>query len=251
MPPSSSSPPTADPLAALKQQAAEQAVAFVQSGMILGLGAGSTAVFALRRIGQLLAEGALRDLVGVPCSLQVEAEARRVGIPVTSLDDHPALDLTIDGADEVDPHLNLIKGGGGALLREKIVAQASQREIIVVDEGKLSPHLGVKWAVPVEVVPFAWRAQVRFLEGLGARVVRRGRDGEAYHTDQGNFILDCYFGPLAAPARLAHQLADRAGIVEHGLFLGLATDLIVAGVAGIQHRRRPPSAPPASGGMGG
>ena len=236
--PSHSSPPTSDTLAALKQQTAEYAVTFVQSGMVLGLGAGSTAVFALRRIGQLLAEGTLRDIIGVPCSLQVEAEARRIGIPVTTLDDHPRLDLTIDGADEVDQDLNLIKGGGGALLREKIVAQASQREIIVVDEGKLSPHLGVKWAVPVEVIPFAWRAQVRFLEGLGARVVQRQRDGEAYRTDQGNFILDCGFGPLTDPARLACQLAERAGIVEHGLFLGLATDLIVAGVSGVQHRRR-------------
>ncbi len=237
MPPSSS-PPSSDPLAPLKQQAAERAVAFVQSGMVLGLGAGSTAVFALRRLGQLLADGTLRDIIGVPCSLQVDAEARRVGIPVTSLDDHPALDLTIDGADEVDPQLNLIKGGGGALLREKMVAQASRREIIVVDEGKLSPHLGVKWAVPVEVIPFGWRAQARFLEGLGARAVRREHKGAPYFTDQGNFILDCRFGPLTDPLGLAHQLGERAGIVEHGLFLGLATDLIVAGVDGVQHRRR-------------
>ena len=238
MPPASPTSPPTDPLAPLKQQAAERAVAFVQSGMVLGLGAGSTAVFALRRLGQLLAEGVLRDIVGVPCSLQVEAEARQAGIPLTSLDDHPALDLTIDGADEVDPQLNLIKGGGGALLREKIVAQATRREMIVVDEGKLSPHLGVRWAVPVEVVPFAWRAQARFLEGLGARVVQRQRGGEAYRTDQGNFILDCAFGPILDPAALAQQLAERAGIVEHGLFLGLATDLIVAGRDGVQHQRR-------------
>ena len=239
MPPAPSTvPPPADPLAALKQQAAERAVTFVQSGMVLGLGAGSTAVFALRRLGQLLAEGALRDIVGVPCSSQVEAEARQAGIPLTTLDDHPTVDLTIDGADEVDPQLNLIKGGGGALLREKMVAQATRREIIVVDEGKLSPHLGVRWAVPVEVIPFGWRAQARFLAGLGARVARRERNGGPYFTDQGNFILDCAFGPILDPAGLARQLAERAGIVEHGLFLGLATDLIVAGRDGVQHQRR-------------
>jgi ribose 5-phosphate isomerase A len=230
--------------AQLKRQAAERAVEFVRPGMILGLGAGSTAVFAVRRIGALLKEGALRDVAGVPCSRQVAAEAERAGIPLVALEDRPDIDLTIDGADEVDPDLNLIKGGGGALLREKIVAQASAREIIVVDEQKLSPVLGTRWAVPMEVVPFGWRSQARFVESLGGRVaLRQDGAGGPYRTDQSNFILDCAFGPIRDPSRLAAQLAGRAGIVEHGLFLGMATDLIVAGQASVDHRTRPAARP--------
>jgi ribose 5-phosphate isomerase A len=150
-----------------------------------------------------------------------------------------SVDLTIDGADEVDPHLNLIKGRGGALLREKIVAQASRREIIVVDESKLSPMLGTCWPVPVEVVPFGWRAQVAYLESLGARqALRRSSDGTPFRTDQGNLILDCHFGPISRLARLVARLNERAGIVGHGLFLGLATDVIVATPQGLRHLRR-------------
>ena len=142
----------------------------------------------------------------------------------------------IDGADEVDPHLNLIKGGGGALLREKIVAQASWREIIVVDESKLSPALGTRWPVPVEVVPLGWRSQGAYLESLEAQpVLRRNSDGSPFKTDQGNLILDCRFDPIYQPAQLAARLSERAGIVEHGLFLGLATDVIVASDQGIRH----------------
>jgi ribose 5-phosphate isomerase A len=222
-----------------KQQAAERAAEFVQSGMVVGLGAGSTAIFAVRRIARLLQDGQLREVRGVPCSIQTGEAAQQLGIPLTSLEEHPTLDLTIDGADEVDPALNLIKGGGGALLREKIVAQASRREIIVVDADKLSPRLGTRWAVPVEVAAFGWRSQALFLESLGARVVlRQNPAGSAYTTDQGNLILDCHFGPLAQPEALADRLAGRAGIVEHGLFLGLASEVIVAGPAGIRHLRR-------------
>jgi ribose 5-phosphate isomerase A len=218
-----------------KQQAADRAVAYVQSGMVVGLGAGSTAVLATRRIGQLLREGRLRDIVGVPCSSAIEAEARALGIPMT-LDPPDMVDLTIDGADEVDPELNLIKGGGGALLHEKIVAQASLREVIIVDESKLSPALGTHWALPVEVIPFGWHAQRRFLESLGARVtVRQQRDGTPFRTDQGNLILDCAFGPIQQPTELAAKLDARTGIVEHGLFLGLATEVIVAGADGVRH----------------
>jgi ribose 5-phosphate isomerase A len=226
-------------MARLKQQAAERAVEFVKSGMVVGLGHGSTAIFAVRRIAQLLHKGQLQDILGVPCSLQVEEEAQRLGIPLTTLDEHPVVDLTIDGADEVDPHLNLIKGGGGALLREKIVAQASRREIIVVDETKLSPALGTHWSVPVEVVPFGWRSQAAYLESLGARaILRRNSDGTPLKTDQGNLILDCHFGPISQPAQLAAQMSERAGIVEHGLLLGLATDVIVASDQGIRHLKR-------------
>lgn len=223
----------------LKQQAAERAVEFVRSGMVVGLGHGSTAIFAVRRIAQLLHEGQLHDILGVPCSRQLEEDARRLGIPLTTLDEHPVIDLTIDGADEVDPHLNLIKGGGGALLREKIVAQASRREIIVVDESKLSPVLGTHRPVPVEVIPFGWRSQAAYLESLGARVeVRRNNDGTLFQTDQGNLILDCHFGPISDPTQLTTRLNERAGIVEHGLFLGLATDVIVGGVGGVRHLKR-------------
>jgi ribose 5-phosphate isomerase A len=223
-------------LAQLKQQAAERAVGFVESGMVVGLGHGSTAIFAVRRIAQLLRDGQLQNILGVPCSRQVESEAQRMGIPLTTLDEYPVVHLTIDGADEVDPHLNLIKGGGGALLREKIVAQASRREIIVVDESKLSPALGTHWPVPVEVVPFGWHSQAAYLKSLGGHpVLRRNSDRTPFKTDQGNLILDCHFEPISQPAQLAARLSERAGIVEHGLFLGLATDVIVAGDQGIRH----------------
>jgi len=223
----------------LKQQAADRAVEFIESGMVVGLGHGSTALFAVRHIAALLQAGSLSGILGVPCSLQVEEEARRLGIPLTSLDEHPIIDVTIDGADEVDPNLDLIKGGGGALLREKIVAQASDREIIVVDETKLSPALGTRWPVPVEVVPFGWRSQVLFLESMGARVrVRQVSDGKRFITDQGNLILDCNFGPLSQPAQVATKLGGRAGIVEHGLFLGLATDVFVGNARGVRHLKR-------------
>jgi ribose 5-phosphate isomerase A len=221
-----------------KQEAAERAVELVSSGMVVGLGTGSTAIFAVRRIGELLREGRLRDVVGVPTSSAVETEARGLGIPL-ALDGARDLDLTIDGADEVDPELELIKGGGGALFHEKIVAQASRREVIVVDDAKLSPRLGTRWAVPVEVVPFVWQSQARFLQSLGARITpRQGADGQPFTTDEGNWIFDCAFGPIASPRELAARLDARTGIVEHGLFIGLATDVIVAGKAGIRHLTR-------------
>jgi ribose 5-phosphate isomerase A len=224
-----------------QQRAAEHAVGFVRSGMVVGLGSGRTAHFALRKLAESLRNGHLQDVVGVPSSRTTEALARELEIPLSSLEEHPRVDLTIDGADEVDPHLNLIKGGGGALLREKILAQASAREIIVVDESKLSPALGTLRALPVEVVPFGWRGQLRYLERLGAEVeLRRAVDGQALHTDQGNLILDCRFGPLPPPAlaELALQLRSRAGIVEHGLFIGLASDLVSAGESGTRHVTR-------------
>ena len=227
----------------LKQEAAEQAVDFVESGMVVGLGHGSTAIFAVRRIAHLLRSGELKDIHGVPCSIHVEKEARELDIPMITLDNcltkSLAIDLTIDGADEVDPDLNLIKGGGGALLREKIVAQASRREIIVIDESKLSPALGTHWAVPVEVIYFGCRSQYAYLESLGARItIRENDDGTPFRTDQGNQLLDCNFGPISDPYQLAEKLNERAGIVEHGLFLDLATDVIVAGDQGVKHLTR-------------
>lgn len=219
-----------------KQQAAERAVAYIQSGMVVGLGAGSTARLAIQHLGHLLREGVLKEIIGIPCAEVVAADAREQGIPLATLEDYPVIDLTIDGADEVDPRLNLIKGGGGALTREKIVAEASSREIIVVDESKLVPALGTGWAVPIEVIPFGHGSQRRYLESLGAVVnIRRKTDGSVYYTDQGNYIFDCKFGPIPDPAQLAHKLDARAGILEHGLFIGLASEVIVAGADGIRH----------------
>lgn len=237
----------------LKRQAAIHAVTFVESGMVVGLGHGSTAILAVQQLAAMLSRRQLSDVQGIPCSQATRAEALRLGIPLTTLEEHPVVDLTIDGADEVDPALNLIKGGGGALLWEKIVAQVSRREIIVVDVSKVSPALGTHWAVPVEVIPFGWRTQAAYLESLGARVHMRltnevqggagggpdtGFGGHPFRTDQGNLILDCDFGPIGDPLDLGARLDVRAGIVAHGLFLGLVTDVIVASPSGLEHLRR-------------
>jgi ribose 5-phosphate isomerase A len=229
-------PPIHNPTDVLKLAAAEMAMGFVKPLMLLGLGSGSTASLAVRLLAESLRRGDLRDILCVPCSLETESLASSLGIPLTTLEDHPMLDLTIDGADEVDPQLNLIKGGGGALLREKIVAQSTRREIIIVDESKLSPQLGTNWAVPVEITPFGWGSQKAFLESLGARVsLRTNPDETPYKTDQGNLILDCQFGPIANAAELAVRMCERAGIVAHGLFINLTSDVIVAGKDGCRH----------------
>jgi len=224
----------------LKLKAAAAAVDLVEPGMIVGLGHGSTASLALRRLVQVMLSGRLQDITGVPCSSHTEKEAREMDIPLTTLEEHPQVDITLDGADEVDENLNLIKGGGGALLREKIVAQASEREVIMVDPSKLSEKIGTKWPVPVEVIPFGWGSQKQFLESLGATVsVREGEGGTPLTTDQGNMILDADFGPIDDPAGLAAVLKGRTGIVEHGLFVDLATDVIVGKSAyKIQHLKR-------------
>jgi len=223
----------------LKQEAAHHAVGFIKSGMVVGLGTGSTAAFAVMRIAERLKSRDLKNIVGIPTSIRTEKLARELEIPLCGLDAQPAIDVTIDGADEVDEDLNLIKGGGGALLREKVVAQASRRNIIVVDESKLSLRLGTRWALPVEVIPFATRAEENFLKSLGAAVtLRLDAQGQPYKTDQHNYILDANFGQMADPNRLAAKLNERAGIVEHGLFLGLAGDVIVAAQDEIRHLKR-------------
>jgi ribose 5-phosphate isomerase A len=230
---------SSDPNVQFKEEAAKRAVHFVQSGMKVGLGTGSTAIFATRRIAELLKAGELSDIVAFATSKATAEEAVRLGIPLLPDDLPEDLDVTIDGADEVDPDMNLIKGGGGALLREKIVAQVSKREIVVVDQTKPSPRLGTRWPVPIEVIPFGWRSQARYLESLGAKyTIRKNRNGMQFVTDSGNMILDCHFGPIADARQLAAALNSRAGIVEHGLFIGLTTDLIVAGASGVQYRAR-------------
>jgi len=213
----------------LKRRAAEEAVEQIESGMVVGLGTGSTAAFAVEAIGHRLGSGDLRDIVGVPTSARTTELARSAGIALATLNDNPRLDLTIDGADEVDPSGNLIKGGGGALLWEKIVAAASDRYIIAVDESKLVDLLGKFFAVPVEVMPFGWRTHLGSVVELGGEPVLRIEKGdEPFVTDGGHYIIDCRFpGGISDPVRVDRVLRDRPGVIETGLFLGMAPEVIV------------------------
>jgi ribose 5-phosphate isomerase A len=226
----------------LKEQAAQRALAYVRDDMILGLGTGSTAALFVDLLGQKMQAGEFHHLVGVPTSESTAQRARGWGIPLASLDEQPHLDLAVDGADEVDPDLNLIKGLGRALLREKIVEIHAERLIIVVDESKLVPRLG-RGPLPVEIVPFAAQAQVRWLSTLGCRAeLWREDDGEPIVTDNGNYLARCWFaGGIPDPGALAWALAGRPGIVEHGLFLDMADTVIVAGAGGIRLLERAPS----------
>lgn len=220
----------------LKRTAALSAVDFIQNGMVVGLGTGSTAEYAIHEIARRIKEGSLKDMRFVPTSLKTESVAYELGIMLTPLSEISVLDINIDGADEVDPELKLIKGGGGALLREKIVAQNSMRNIVVVDENKLSEKLGTKFFLPVEVFPFSMKSTVTFIESLNAKVIpRKNSDESFYTTDQNNYILDCDFGPISDPEELAAKLDSRAGIAEHGLFLSTTTDLIVGTESGPKH----------------
>ena len=218
----------------LKLAAAESAAAQVTDGMIVGLGSGSTAALAVNALGRRVSEG-LR-IVGIPTSESTTAQARSLGIPLTSLAAVAQIDMTIDGADEVEEGtLNLIKGLGGALLREKIVASASKRMVIVVDDRKLVSHLGSHVPVPVEVTPFGWQATARKLLDLGAKpVLRRNPDGEPFTSDGGHNILDCAFGAIASPESLAKELDHVVGLVEHGLFIGMTSEVHVAGAGGVR-----------------
>jgi ribose 5-phosphate isomerase A len=224
----------------LKLAAAESAAALVTDGLIVGLGSGSTAALAVNALGRRVGEG-LR-IVGIPTSEATATQARGLGIPLTSLADVAEIDMTIDGADEVEQGtLNLIKGLGGALLREKIVASASKRLVIVADDRKLVSHLGSRGPVPVEVVPFGWQATARELRGLGANpILRRKPNGEAFISDGGHYILDCAFGPIASPESLARNLDHLVGLVEHGLFVGMTSEVHVAGAEGVQVLTRQP-----------
>jgi ribose 5-phosphate isomerase A len=224
----------------LKRKAAETALESIESGMVLGLGTGSTVRHLVELLGEALRSGALSDIVGVPTSVQTERQAIDVGIPLIELGDRPMLDLTIDGADEISPELDLIKGLGGALLREKMVAQGSERLLIISDDSKLVDRLGTRAPLPLEVVDWALSAQTAFLESTGARVaLRRNADGEVVHSDNGNVFLDCHFsGGIEDPGALDRLLASRAGIVDSGLFLGMATLAVIAGTEGIQMLRR-------------
>ena len=222
-----------------KRRAADAAMEQVQSGMVLGLGSGTTVAYALQRLAKMLRAGKIVDICGVPSSIQTEIQAQQLGIPLTGLDRHPILDLTFDGADEVDPDLNLIKGGGGALLREKVLAQASRRTVFIVDQSKLSPRLGSHWPLPVEVIHFAVKSIENYLTSIEASVeLRQTAKGTLFRTDQNNVIIDANFGPIENARELATKLADRAGIVAHGLFLDMADEVIVAEEHAVRHLRR-------------
>jgi ribose 5-phosphate isomerase A len=203
-----------------KELAGRAAAELVVSGNIVGLGTGSTAYFAVVALGERVKSG-LR-IIGIPTSVATAELARAIGIPLSTLDEHPEIDITIDGADEVDPQLRLIKGGGGALLREKIIASASKRMVVVADSTKLVPALG-KFPLPVEIIPFASAVLAKKITALGASCKLRTRaDGTAFITDEGHHILDCSFGRIADPPALARALNEMPGVVEHGLFIGIA-----------------------------
>jgi ribose 5-phosphate isomerase A len=232
---------------AQKRAAAEAAVQLVEDGMVVGLGTGTTAAFAVEALARRHRDG-LRFL-GIPTSERIAAQARALGIPLTSFAEHRQIDLTIDGADEVERGtLNLVKGLGGALLREKIVAAASRRLVIIVDAGKLADRLGTHVPVPVEVVAFGLEVTAAALEGLGAAVaLRRTQEGAPFATDSGNRILDCRFGPIADPARLETRIRAVVGVVECGLFISRADTVFVADEDGVRslasprrHRGWPP-----------
>jgi ribose 5-phosphate isomerase A len=228
----------------LKRDAAVRAADWIEDGMVLGLGTGSTVRYLLEHIAARRAEGAWPALLGIPTSRATEEYAQRLEIPLTTLDLHPRVDLTIDGADEVDPQFRLIKGLGGALLREKIVASCSQRLVIIVDASKLVERLGTRSPLPVEVEPFGLGAHLRFLQECGARtVVRHGGDGTPFCTDGGHHIVDCHLaGGIADPESLDRDLRARAGILETGLFLGMTDDVVIAAPEGVREMR--PHSPP-------
>jgi len=223
----------------LKKMAAEKAVEYVKSGMVLGLGTGSTAAFAVAKIAELLKEGKLTDIVGVPTSKRTAEQAAALGIPLSVLDDHPKIDLAIDGADEVDPHLNLVKGRGGALLREKMVEGASAKFVVVVDETKLVKGLGgSKLAMPVEVIQFCWKYNAERLKNLpevaGCEVKLRMDGDKPYVTDNSNYMVDLYFqDPIKDANAAAKAISALEGVVDHGLFLNMASVVIIAGSDGV------------------
>jgi ribose 5-phosphate isomerase A len=224
----------------LKQQAAARALDYVKSGMALGLGTGSTTIYFVEMLGERLQAGALYDIVGVPTSEGTAALARTLGIPLTTITDHPQLDLAVDGADEVDPDLNLIKGLGRAALREKIVEIHAERFVVIADESKLVQRLG-RGPLPVEIVQFEAESHIAWLNTLGCRAEQwLEEDGSPIITDNGNYLVLCRFGDAIADAyELARTLSDRPGIVEHGLFLDMADEVIVAGADGIRVLTKP------------
>lgn len=218
-----------------KKLAAEKAIEEVKSGMIVGLGSGSTVYYAIHKLAEEIRTGSLINIFAIASSIQTEKLANKLNIPIISFHEKEEIDLTIDGADEVDKYLNLIKGGGAAHLREKILAQASKKFIVVVDDSKVSNKLGEKWAVPIEVVKFAYPVIEKYIDSINGKPdLRRYENGAPVITDEGNYIIDGNFGIIQNPFELAEKLESKAGIIEHGLFLHLASKVIVAGKEGIK-----------------
>jgi ribose 5-phosphate isomerase A len=219
----------------LKQEAAAAAAAQLENGMIVGLGSGTTSRLLVEAIGRRVAEEGLK-IVGIPTSESTAECATALGIPLATLGEHPQVDVTIDGADEVElGTLSLIKGGGGNLLREKVVAIAGPRMVVIVDESKLVKRLGTHWKVPVEVAQFGWQSTAGRLTALKSTpYLRKAADGSPFVTDGGNYILDCEFGPIASASDLAKQLDGTVGVMEHGLFIGMATEILIGSHEGVK-----------------
>lgn len=224
----------------LKRLAAEKAALFLDGVRVLGLGTGSTAALFVDVVGEMVQSGALRGLVAIPTSIATEEQARELGIPLTDLEVHPRVDVTVDGADEVSRDLDLIKGLGGALAREKIVASASRELIIVVDDSKLVNALGEQSPLPVEVLPFGWKTIEPRLHELGAEPHLRCQGGEPFVTDQGNYILDCIFpAGIADPSATGQSIDSIPGVIAQGMFLRMADRVVVAGEGGVRILERP------------
>ena len=216
----------------LKKLAAEKAVENIEDGMIIGLGSGSTVEYTLKKLGQLVRDGL--KIKGIPSSLHTQRIAKDEKIPITSFEENPEIDLTIDGADEVDSNMNLIKGGGGALTREKIIAYNSKKVIIVIDDSKIVKALGIDFPLPVEVTKFGWTATKKIIEKFGCIVeLRKIMGNEPFITDNGNYILDCEFDKIDNPVQLENDLNLIPGVVENGLFIGLVDKVIVGSKQGI------------------
>jgi ribose 5-phosphate isomerase A len=216
---------------ALKKLAAEEAVTYLKEGMIVGLGTGSTAEFAIKKIGKKVDDGF--DIIGIPTSVCTKKLAERLGIPLSDINDHPNIDITIDGADQVDPKLNLIKGGGGALLREKIVASCSKREIIIIDEKKLVQNFS--FPLPVEITPYGWKTTLQKLKKLGCIPTLREKE-KRFLTDNNNYIIDCQFKEISE--NLEKKINSIPGVIENGLFIDLADEVVVGTEEGIKKIKR-------------
>ena len=217
----------------LKRIAAEKATEEIREGMVVGLGTGSTVYYALLKIGVLVRDGL--NIIGVPTSSGTEKIATEQGIPLSTLAAHPTIELTIDGADEVDARLNLIKGGGAALVREKIIANASRRILIVVDESKMSQVLGTSFALPVEIVQFGWESTKREVDNICEQSEIRGGIQNPLITDNGNYILDCHFDGIQEPEKVELQLNNIPGVVENGIFVNRADKVIIGTPDGIRY----------------
>ena len=216
----------------LKKLAGEKAVDHIEDGMIIGLGTGSTVEYTLRKLGELVKKGL--KIKGIPTSVHTQRIAEKEKIPLTTLEENPVIDVTIDGADEVDSDLNLIKGGGGALVREKIIAFNSKKVIIVIDDSKVVKALGIDFPLPVEVTKFGWTSIKKTLEEFDCNVeLREIMENEPFITDNGNYILDCEFDRITDPEQLEIDINNIPGVVDNGLFIGLVDEVIVGGKQGI------------------